>query len=220
MNVKNSKLSPERASAIFRILTAVVIAKVTFSVILNNRQYFPPDFRSDFLLGRQAYFYGVYQYAFFTHVVAGPISLMLGLVLVSKWFRAQWPVAHRWIGRTQVTLVVFVVAPGGFLMALRAVGGHVAVWGFAVLAILTAATALMGYVSARQRKFVQHERWMFRCFLLLVSAVVLRLMAGLATVAGIDGDWLYPTSAWTSWLLPLAVYELYWRWSGRSWSAS
>ena len=60
--------------------------------------YFPPDFRSDFLLGRQAYFYGSYRWAFYTHILAGPISLLAGLVLLSTSARQAFPKAHRLVG--------------------------------------------------------------------------------------------------------------------------
>lgn len=203
-------------AGLLRILAGVLIAKVTLGVTWNNRIYFPPDFQSEFLIGRQHYFYEHYQYAFFSHVISGPISLLLGLALVSAKFRIRWPAAHRWIGRIQVVNVALIVAPGGFVMALRAAGGPIAVWGFAVLAILTAVTVIMGYVTVRQRNFVAHERWMFRCFLLLASAVVLRLIAGASIVAGIDSEWTYPVSAWVSWLVPVAIYEAGWRFWSRT----
>jgi hypothetical protein len=49
---------------------------------------------------------------------------------------------------------------------------------------------------------------MWRCFLLLCSAVVLRLIGGLATVTHIGGNWSYPLAAWASWLVPLGIFEL------------
>jgi hypothetical protein len=48
---------------------------------------------------------------------------------------------------------------------------------------------------------------MTRLFILLCSAVVLRLTAGVAYLASLDADWLYPASAWASWLGPLAAHE-------------
>ena len=50
---------------------------------------------------------------------------------------------------------------------------------------------------------------MWRCYLLLCSAVVLRLLGGLATVTGVTAIWFDPVAVWASWLLPLAAFE--WR---------
>jgi hypothetical protein len=48
---------------------------------------------------------------------------------------------------------------------------------------------------------------MMRLYLLLCSAVALRLIAGVATLAGCTVEWLYPASAWASWLGPLGAHE-------------
>jgi Predicted membrane protein (DUF2306) len=58
------------------------------------------------------------------------------------------------------------------------------------------------------RRFADHRRWMWRCYLLLCSAVVLRLIGGLATVTGVTAPWLDPVANWMSWLTPLAAFEL------------
>jgi len=50
---------------------------------------------------------------------------------------------------------------------------------------------------------------MERCFALLCSAVVLRIIAGAATIANFSADWIYPFSAWFSWLAPLIILETF-----------
>ena len=80
-------------------------------------------------------------------------------------------------------------------------------WGLGSLAIATAAFVLLGWQAALQRRFADHERWMWRTYMLLISAIVIRMIGGAATVAGVDAPWLYPFSAWASWLLPLMVFE-------------
>ena len=49
---------------------------------------------------------------------------------------------------------------------------------------------------------------MWRCYLLLCSAVVLRLIGGLATVTGVTAPWVDPLATWMSWLVPLTAFEL------------
>ena len=72
-------------------LTAVLIWKVTASVVIGYRDYFPPNFQTDFLLGRETYFWGAYRWAFYVHLVSGPVSLLLGTILVSARFRRSFP---------------------------------------------------------------------------------------------------------------------------------
>jgi hypothetical protein len=193
---------------ILTLAAGVLILKVSLSVVLGYRDYFPANFSSDFLRGRQSYFSGAYQWAFYTHILSGPVSLVLGLMLVSERFRLRFPKWHRSLGKTQGMLVLFLVAPSGFWMAQYAQTGTVAAIGFSMLAIATGMCVAFGWRCAVKRSFAEHRRWMWRCFLLLCSAVVIRVIGGAATVAETSATWIYPVSAYVSWLVPLAVFEL------------
>jgi hypothetical protein len=57
-------------------------------------------------------------------------------------------------------------------------------------------------------RVAEHQRWMQRCFVLLCSVVVLRLIGGMTTVAGVEAAWVYPLAAWACWLVSLMAYEL------------
>jgi len=188
----------------------LLVAKVTVSVVLGYRSYLPPDFNADFLLGREAYFWGAYSRAFYTHLLAGPLTLIVGTILVSERFRRLAPAWHRWLGRMQVGCVLLFLVPSGLWMARYAATGMIAALGLGSLAITTAICCAIGWRAALARRFAEHERWMWRTYLLLCSAVVIRMIGGLAAVLEIEGDWVYPISTWLSWIGPVAVYEV-WR---------
>jgi hypothetical protein len=193
------------AAYVVPLLAYLLVCQTTASVLLAFSEYFPPNFRSDFLLGRQTYFFGPYQWAFYVHILSGPFTLISGLVLISDSVRRRFPALHRQLGRVQLTCVLFLVTPSGLWLAWYAATGQVAAAGFATLAILTAFCAAMGWTTALQRRFDQHRLWMLRCYALLCSAVVLRVIGGLSDVLG--AEWTYPFAAWLSWLLPLLVLE-------------
>ncbi len=203
---------PEIHSKVFQrvltLLAALLIVKVTVGVILNYHGYFPPSFDSDFLRGRELYFSGCYQWAFYIHITSAPCSLMLGLILVSDPIRRRLPIWHRCLGRMQVACILLLLTPSGLWMAYYAAAGPTAAVGLAALALVTATCAASGWRSAVKRRFADHRRWMWRTFLLLCSAVVLRLIVGLATVTGVLAAWVDPLAIWLSWLVPLAAFEL------------
>lgn len=191
----------------FVLLAALLIWKVTLGVVIEYRNYVPPNFESDFLRGRERYFWGAYQWAFYTHLLSGPPSLILGTMLVSDRFRKAFPTWHPRLGRVQAGCVLVLVAPSGLWMSYYAMTGAVAAAGLASLAIATAACVALGWKFAVARRFADHRRWMWRTFILLCSAVVIRMIGGLATVMQLDAVWLYPFSAWASWLVRLLVFE-------------
>lgn len=190
------------------LAAVLLVIKVTVAVLWGYRNYLPPNFESDFLRGRESYFAGGYHWAFYTHITAGPPSLFFGLILMSNGFRLRYPAWHRILGRIQVANVLLLVVPSGLWMAQYAAAGPIGAVGFTALSVLTGTCAAMGWRTAVARRFAEHRRWMWRCFLLLSSAVVIRVMGGLATVLSVESAWYDPLASWGSWLIPLAVYEL------------
>jgi hypothetical protein len=195
---------PER---ILALLAGVLILKVTTNVVSNYHNYFPPDFASDFLRGRERHFLGVYQWAFYTHILSGPVALILGLILIGERSRARFPRWHRYLGRLQVACVLLLVTPSGLGMAYHAAAGPIAAVGLAALAIVTAICVSLGARAAVTRRFFDHRRWMWRCYLLLCSAVVLRVLGGLATVTGVTAPWVDPLAIWMSGVVPVTAFE-------------
>lgn len=202
------KIHTTTLQRILTLLVCVLICKIVVGVWLSYRDYMPPNFESDFLQGRAHYFFGGYQWAFYSHITSGPCSLILGMILISEQFRRRFPTWHRYLGRIQVACVLLLVTPSGLWMAFYAETGAIAGTGFAALAVATGTCVALGWRSAMKRRFAEHQRWMLRCFVLLCSAVVLRLIGGVTTVAGVEAAWVYPLAAWTCWLVPLMAYEL------------
>ncbi|MFO0818595.1 MAG: DUF2306 domain-containing protein [Pirellulales bacterium] len=216
-----SSSSPIRITLI-RVVTVcayVLVLKVIVEILWQYRDYFPPRFDDGFLRDHESYFWGVYSLAFYVHLATGPMSLVCGLLLASSWLRARWPQWHRRLGRIQVPCVLFGVAPSGLWMAMYAASGVVSAVALASLALVTSISAWCGWRAAWQRDWTRHQRWMSRTLVLLVSAVVLRLIGGTATVLNYEQEWLYPASTWFSWCVPLALLELY-LWSAGSFSSN
>lgn len=189
------------------VAAVILILKVTVEIILGYSNYFPPNFSAEFLYGRDSYFFGAYQWAFYPHIVSGPLALFLGLLLISDSFRGRWPVWHRMLGRCHVVNVLVVVVPSGLWMARYASTGTVAAVAFTFLSIGTGVCIALGWRAAVKRRFPVHRLWMWRSWLLLCSAVVLRLIGGFGVVTDVQSDWYDPIASWISWLLPLVVFE-------------
>jgi hypothetical protein len=97
--------------------------------------------------------------------------------------------------------------PSSIVMSLYAFGSWPAGLSFLLLSLVTALCAVMGLVTARRRRFALHQRWMTRCYVLLGSAR--RLVSGVASVFAVpSAERAYVLAAWSSWLVPLAVYEV------------
>jgi uncharacterized membrane protein len=194
---------------VLRLLAVVLILRVLVAILANYPDYFPPDFESLFLQGREATFPGAYSVAFYIHIVSGPVVLLNGLILLSETIRRRHRAWHRFLGRVQVTVLLALVLPTSVVMSRHAFGGWPSGLSFLLLSAATAGCAIAGVVHARRRRYDQHRRWMLRCYVLICSAVALRLISGAASLAGVPSpEGAYIIAAWTSWLLPLAALEI------------
>jgi hypothetical protein len=190
-------------------LTAALILRVLAVILSNYPDYFPPNFDSLFLQDREATFRGAYRDAFYVHILSGPLVLFNGLILLSEPFRRRHYGWHRWLGRMQVVVLLLFVLPSSVVMARHAFGGSAAGLSFLLLAVATASCAILGVVHARRRHYDRHRRWMVRSYVLICSAVALRLISGAAGLIGVPSpERAYVLAAWSSWLIPLAVYEI------------
>jgi uncharacterized membrane protein len=181
---------------------------VLVAILANYPDYFPPNFDSLFLQGREATFTGAYRPAFYIHIFSGPVVLFNGLILMSEYVRRHHSSLHRFLGRVQVVVLLILVLPSSVVMA--------AGLGFLLLAAATASCAIVGVVHARRGRYDRHRPWMLRCYILICSAVALRLISGTAGLVGVpSAEAAYVVAAWGSWLLPLAAYEIVERFAKR-----
>jgi uncharacterized membrane protein len=187
----------------------LLILRVLVAILANYPDYFPPNFDSLFLQGREMTFTGAYRPAFYIHIFSGPVVLFNGLILLSEYVRRHHSWLHRLLGRVQVIVLLLFVLPSSVVMSRHAFGGWPAGLSFLLLSAATATCAIIGVVHARNGRYDQHRQWMLRCYLLICSAVALRLISGTAGLVGVQSpESAYVVAAWSSWLLPLAAFEI------------
>lgn len=203
-----------KLTTVLRWLAVLLIIRVLIAIVANYPDYFPPNFDALFLQGRETTFTGVYRPAFYIHIFSGPVVLLGGLILLSQHVRRRHPDLHRRLGWVQVIVLVVFVLPTSVVMSRHAFGGWSAGLSFLLLSAATASCALVGVMYARRHRYDQHRRWMVRSYVLICSAVTLRLFSGAAGLVGVSSaEGAYIVAAWCSWLLPLAAYEIVERWT-------
>lgn len=196
-------------TAVLRALAGALVLRVLVVIVSNYPDYFPPNFDALFLQGREATFTGAYRAAFYLHILSGPVVLLNGLILSSESVCHRHGRAHRVLGRVQVVVLLALALPSSVVMSRHAFGGWPAGLSFLVLAAATAGCTVAGVVHARRHRYDSHRRWMLRSYVLICSAVALRLISGAAELLGAPSpEGAYIVGAWSSWLGPLLAYEL------------
>lgn len=196
-------------------LLVVLFLKVLGSIVFEYRNYFPANFESNFLAGREPFFKGGYRIAFYAHIVSGPLALLIAAFLMFSGKRKPLAFWHRRLGKTLAYLILLVMLPSGFMMATRAFTGLIAGVGFFSLTVATAICVSVAAWHASRRRFSQHQLWATRSFILLCSPLLLRLMTGMTIVLDVESECTCRFAAWGSWLIPMIVLESKWLWQKR-----
>jgi uncharacterized membrane protein YozB (DUF420 family) len=154
------------------------------------------------------------------HVVFGSIALLTCGLQVWPRFRHRHPVAHRRIGRLYVGVGVLPAGTIGLVLAAVSPFGPVARVSGVLMSSLWLTFTIVGFRMARQRRHVEHRRWMIRSFALTASIItnrvwsvvwVLVLWPQLDTTYHGDETLLIQTvagiTAWLSWVSVLLIAE-------------
>jgi uncharacterized membrane protein YozB (DUF420 family) len=118
---------------------------------------------------------GWYYPLLVAHVSFASVAMTTCLLQVWPWFRARFPAVHRRVGRVYVFGGVL---PAGLCaLTIGAVSpfGPVARASNVLMASLWLTFTVVGFRMARQRRYVQHRRWMIRSFALTLSIITNRI---------------------------------------------
>ncbi len=137
--------------------------------------------------------------------------------------RARWPRLHRWSGRVYLVTVLLVSSSALYLVWVRNERVPGDLWqhlGISLDASLILICGTLALRAALARRFASHRRWAIRLYLVVSGVWFFRvgLMFWLIVNQGpvgfnpktFQGPFLDGLSFAES-LLPLAVFELYWR---------
>lgn len=156
---------------------------------------------------------------FIAHALMGGIVTFSGTWQLVPALRRRWPRVHRWNGRLFLVVSLLGALSGLYLTWVRGsqlgTGSNVSI---TLNGLLILAFATLAWSSARRRDFVRHRRHALRAFLLVNGVWFLRIgimLAGLVLAPfGVEINYqgmVFVGVSFASWVLPLAVLELYLR---------
>ncbi|MDF2436409.1 MAG: hypothetical protein K0Q95_785 [Bacteroidota bacterium] len=171
--------------------------------------YFSFEYDVDFLLTKQSVLHiSVWRIAFYSHISSSLIILLAGIIQFIKTVIIHKPQIHRAIGKVYISLILFVSAPAGFVMAIYANGGIAAKTSFGIISVLWWYFTFTAYRKVRAGKIQEHLNFMYRSFALTLSAITLRIyVLVLPSVIHLPAKEMYTLVSFLSWIPNLMVAE-------------
>ena len=192
-----------------RALLALIILLVGGLIIFKSFDYYQPDFRRGYLIGRGDYFHGIFKYGLYAHIVATPLVILIGTLQIFLRYEYRFPRMHKWLGRVYAILIIGFAAPGGIIIGAYSLGSPWIQLNFFVLGPLWIVYMLAAWYFARQGQMIRHQRFIIRGYILTASAVALRILS-FVFIQYLDwqGADMYAWAVWLSWAPFLAIYEI------------
>ena len=162
---------------------------------------------------------GIGNAQFLGHALLGGLVTFSGAWQLLPALRRRWPALHRWNGRLFLLVASLTTLSGFYLTWVRGSQlGPSSNASITLNGLLIVCFVVLAWRSALQRDIATHRRHALRAWLLVNGVWFLRIgimLAGLVLAPlGIKIDYTgaaFISVSFASWLLPLAVAELYFR---------
>ena len=193
------------ASRPFLALALAIVAAIALRFIVH---YALPYFALD-----PAYFKAFWprRIQLLAHIAGGMITLCCGPLQFWTGLRRRALNVHRWIGKLYLGGVAVGAFGGYWLAAYSQPPGFSVALMFMCTAWLL--TTIAAYAAILRGQITIHRQWMIRSYLVTFAFVAIRLLVdNLPFVTVHLGGSLAErviNVVWVSWLVPLAVYEIY-----------
>lgn len=141
-----------------------------------------------------------------THAASASVALIVGPWQFLKSFQSSRKRWHRRIGWVYM-IAVLIGWISSVPVAIHAQAGPVSQAGFLALGAAWITTTSLGLLTAINRQFADHRRWMIRSYALTASAITLRIMLPISVVSGVPFKYAYPVIAWACWVFNLCCAQ-------------
>jgi hypothetical protein len=161
----------------------------------------------------------------FLHAACGTVMLVLGAVnlylgATRKYFRLHRPLGLLYLLGGSISAVSAIVLALGnghgkasTEFAFEPLRANDLGWALATLGAAWLVCAAMGWRAALNRRFLSHQAWMIRSYVLVWSFVLCRLIGQIPSFPELGSG---GAIAWLSWTIPLLVCEVALQWQGGS----
>ena len=157
--------------------------------------------------------YGTYFYPraiwLFPHIVLGIIATVIGPFQFIPNIRNKYLKTHRQLGRVYVVAVILSGIMGMYLAITSDVTLTYAV-GLFGLGFTWSISAIMAFLSIKNKKIDLHKEWMIRSYVITFAFVSFRFVQDILTSLEI-GTWkeVNVLMSWACWAIPLFITEVF-----------
>jgi len=201
----------------FMSLLAVLVGLITFKYFFIGNQTIDPNKMDPFLFEQIVHFKDYIDELnpwFLLHIIFGSIAIIIGWPQFLENFRKRHTDLHKLVGYIYSS-AVFLGGIGGGYIALKAVGGIPAQAGFFCLSVIWVSTLFIAIVFLLKGNYQKHGLWLKINYAITLAALTLRLEGAVFVFFGLEPEFSYQITAWSSWTGNLIILYAIEKWKTR-----
>ena len=189
----------------------IVLLLLAVPLAINALSYGNFDTHYGFLkLKKLAIETGWYLPAYYSHVLAAGLILLIGIFQIHPTWGLRRRALHRTLGKVYVGGILFFSAPGGLIMSLFINRGPWVLASFLLQCTMWFVCTYLAYHFIRQGNIQAHRHWVLRSYALTLAAITLRVYVFLSSWSfDLAQPSAYAAIAWLSWVPNLLICEWY-----------
>lgn len=192
-----------------KIPLLIIILGIASLIFYSSIRYLNPSFENGYLSGNKFPYLSVFRIGLIVHLISAPFLVFSSSLLLFFKIEKKKPRLHRLIGKLTIYSALLFLIPSGLILSYYAIGGLIGQIIFFSLTLLTFISIVKALLEARNRNFTLHRKWVIRFYILLTSAIWLRLNMFIGSyffhLSGVD---FYLIAAVLSWVPQLIITEL------------
>jgi hypothetical protein len=200
---------PEFLKSLFRLITFRQLLGWVFIFIITRSFMSGAD---HFLKGTPEALgkYFTLRWVLIAHITGGGGALILGPMQFWSRFRARYPKLHRWVG---VAYLLAILVSSVCAVILSFTTAYDVNWAYAfslqVWVSVWIISTLIAYRAALQKKFMLHQEWMTRSYIVTLAFIISGLALKYLLKTGFGSfEAISPSLFWMGWSVPLFVYQV------------
>lgn len=210
MKESNYKLKEGFWFGLVKLPILIIVIGIAFLILYSSLRYLNPSYKNGYLTGNQLPYFSVFRFGLIIHLIVAPLLILSSSILLFFKLETKKPKTHRLIGRFTIYLGVAFLIPSGLILSYYAIGGMAGQIIFFILTILTFSALLKALFEAKNKNFNNHRKWVIRFYILLTSAIWLRLNMFFGSYFfSLGGVEFYLLAALLSWVPQLLIAELF-----------
>jgi hypothetical protein len=190
-------------------IISIIILGISGLILFGAMSYLHRPEKTGYLLLVPDHQLNLMRWTIGLHGFSAFILILLTSILIFGRIEHKWPNFHRKLGKITLFIGIILLIPTGFILSFLNSSGTKSSVLFIALTSLSLMSIISGWKKIRSGDQLTHSIWMKRFYILLTSAIWLRINMFIAFEFFIPDQNIYFYCVLLSWVPQLIVYEFW-----------